>query len=127
MYAYDLKSGERQWEYEDEVMKAPPVAKDNVVYFGNTKGLVQALDAESGEKQGELELGGTLAPSGPIIMNDTLIIGSPDSNFSVLTEHILDDEVETFESLVDSETEGRNDESSNQVIIKRAFRLPNKN
>ncbi|GGF31029.1 hypothetical protein GCM10010954_32740 [Halobacillus andaensis] len=117
MYAYDLKSGEKQWEYEDEVMKAPPVAKDDVVYFANTKGLVQALDAESGEKQGEIELGGTLAPSGPIIMNDTLMIGSQDSRvYAVPTEDILDEEIETFASLVDSETDGPNDESSNQMM-----------
>ncbi|GGK01589.1 hypothetical protein GCM10007063_24850 [Lentibacillus kapialis] len=79
-YAYDLKSGEKLWEFENEVMKAPPVAQDGIVYFSNTKGMVYALDAKSGELKGEKELNGTLAPSGPIIMNDTLIVGSQDSN-----------------------------------------------
>lgn len=79
-YAYELETGEKLWEYEDEKMKAPPVAKDDVVYFSNVKGFVHALDAETGEHLDKKELGGTLAPSGPIIINDTLIIGSQDSN-----------------------------------------------
>src|SRR5699024_2126730 len=77
---YELETGEKLWEYEDEKMKAPPVAKDDVVYFSNVKGFVHALDAETGEHLDKKELGGTLAPSGPIIINDTLIIGSQDSN-----------------------------------------------
>lgn len=79
-YAYDLKTGEKLWEFEDEVMKAPPVAQDGVVYFSNTKGYVYALDAETGEQIAEKELNGVLAPAGPIIMNDTLFVGSQDSN-----------------------------------------------
>jgi len=79
-YAYDLKSGEKLWEFENEVMKAPPVAQDGTVYFSNTKGFVYALDAETGEVVAEKELNGTLAPAGPIIVNDTLFVGSQDSN-----------------------------------------------
>lgn len=79
-YAYDLKTGEKLWEFENEVMKAPPVAQDGIVYFSNTKGFVYALDAETGEQLGEKELNGVLAPAGPIIVNDTLFVGSQDSN-----------------------------------------------
>lgn len=79
-YAYDLKTGEKLWEFEDEVMKAPPVAQDGIVYFSNTKGFVYALDAETGEQLGEKKLNGVLAPAGPIIVNDTLFVGSQDSN-----------------------------------------------
>lgn len=79
-YAYDLKSGEMIWKYKNEVMKAPPVAQDGIVYFSNTKGYVYALDVETGEKIGEKKLNGKLAPSGPIIINDTMFIGSQDSN-----------------------------------------------
>src|SRR5699024_5719378 len=79
-YAYDLKSGEKLWEFENKVMKAPPVAQDGIVYFSNTEGMVYALDAETGDVAGKKELNGTLAPSGPIIVNDTLFIGSQDSN-----------------------------------------------
>ncbi|WP_088052320.1 outer membrane protein assembly factor BamB family protein [Virgibacillus dakarensis] len=79
-YAYDIKTGEQLWKFKNEVMKAPPVAQDGVVYFSNTKGFVYALDAESGEVVGKKELGGKLAPAGPIIINDTLFVGSQDSN-----------------------------------------------
>lgn len=79
-YAYNLKSGEKLWEFQNEIMKAPPVAQDGVVYFSNTKGFVYALDAETGEELGKKELGGKLSPAGPIIVNDTLFIGSQDSN-----------------------------------------------
>src|SRR5699024_660067 len=48
-YAYDLKSGEKLWEFENKVMKAPPVAQDGIVYFSNTEGMVYALDAETGD------------------------------------------------------------------------------
>lgn len=71
-YAYDLKTGEKLWEYENEVMKAPPVAQDGKVYFSNTKGMVYALNAETGKVVGKKELNGKLAPSGPIIINDTV-------------------------------------------------------
>src|SRR5699024_10888564 len=79
-YDYDLKSGEKLWEFENEVMKAPPVPQDGTVYFSNTKGFVYALDAETGELVAEKELNGTLAPAGPVIVNDTLFVGSQDSN-----------------------------------------------
>ncbi|WP_066192521.1 outer membrane protein assembly factor BamB family protein [Gracilibacillus timonensis] len=79
-YAFDLDTGEKQWEFENEVMKAPPVAQDGVVYFSNAEGFIYALDAESGEALGEKQLQGVLAPAGPIIVNNTMFIGSQDSN-----------------------------------------------
>ncbi|WP_051353205.1 PQQ-binding-like beta-propeller repeat protein [Thalassobacillus devorans] len=88
-YAYDLKTGERLWDFQNTTMKAPPVAEGGVVYFSNAKGYVHALDAETGEEIGRKKLGGTLAPSGPIIMNDTLIVGSQDSKvYALPTEDI---------------------------------------
>ncbi|CQR46204.1 Outer membrane protein assembly factor BamB precursor [Paraliobacillus sp. PM-2] len=77
-YAYDLATGEKVWEFEDEIMKGPPVAKDGVVYFGNKNGVMHALDTTTGDLIKQIELDGALAPSGPIIMNDTLIVGSQD-------------------------------------------------
>lgn len=79
-YAYDLKSGDKVWEFENEVIKAPPVAQDDIVYFTNAKGSVYALNANNGEVVGQKELGGTLAPAGPVIINDTLFAGSQDEN-----------------------------------------------
>lgn len=78
-YAYDLETGEQLWAYEDEAAKAPPVAKNGIVYFSNVEGQVVGMDAETGEPVKEKVLGGTLAPAGPIIVNDTLFVGSQDS------------------------------------------------
>ncbi len=78
-YAYDLKTGEQIWKYKNEVMKAPPVAQNGIVYFSNTLGYVYALDADSGEELGKKKLNGKLAPAGPVIVNDTLFVGSQDS------------------------------------------------
>lgn len=92
-YAYDLKTGEELWSFEDEIMKAPPVAQGGVVYFSNTEGLVYALDAESGDIVGKKELNGTLAPAGPVIMNETMFVGSQDSNvYAVPLDDIVSEE-----------------------------------
>ena len=94
-YAYDLKSGEKLWEFKNNIIKAPPVAQDGIVYFSNTEGYVYAMDAETGEKLARKKLGGTLAPSGPIIINDTLIVGSQDSNVYALplTDFDIDNDI----------------------------------
>ncbi|MFC3018325.1 outer membrane protein assembly factor BamB family protein [Virgibacillus litoralis] len=111
-YAYDLKSGEKLWEYENEVMKAPPVAKDGVVYFSNTKGMVYALDSENGNVVGQKELNGTLAPSGPIIINDTLFVGSQDSNvYAVPLTEITDN----AQSGQDTKLESEGDTEDNNI------------
>ncbi|MFD1363682.1 outer membrane protein assembly factor BamB family protein [Lentibacillus salinarum] len=115
-YAYDLKTGEKQWEYENEIMKAPPVAQDGIVYFSNTKGMVYALDTETGEVVGTKELNGTLAPSGPIIMNDTLIIGSQDSNvYAVpLSDFGMEEKIEQ-DSALESESNVNTDEGNGLI------------
>lgn len=89
-YAFNAKTGEKLWDYQSYLNKAPPAAKDNVVYFTDTKGLVYGFDTESGKLLGKKRLGGKLAPSGPIIVNDHLIVGSQDHDvYSVATEEIL--------------------------------------
>ncbi|QKY71709.1 hypothetical protein Len3610_12470 [Lentibacillus sp. CBA3610] len=89
-YALNAKTGETLWNKEANINKAPPVADNNIVYFTDTKGLVYAFDTESGELKGKKLLGGKLAPSGPILMNDHLIVGSQDSNAYILpTTEIL--------------------------------------
>ena len=92
-YAYELASGDELWKYRTGTVKGAPVVKDGVVYVGTAQGWVHALDSTSGEKVGERHFGGTLAPSGPIIVNDTLVVGSQDSNvyLSPLDEIIFAD------------------------------------
>src|SRR5699024_1897420 len=89
-YAFDARDGEQLWNHSSNINKAPPVADNDVVYFTDTKGLVYGFNAESGELQGQKLLGGTLAPSGPLLVNNHLIVGSQDTNvYSVPTEEIL--------------------------------------
>src|SRR5699024_10202080 len=113
-YAYDLNTGKKIWEFENEVMKAPPVAKDDVVYFSNVKGFVYALDSKTGDLLGEVELGGTLAPSGPIIVNDTIFIGSQDTNvYAVpLTDFEIDESEDNLASAEDSDDDSNRGKES---------------
>lgn len=94
-YAYDLHSGEQLWSYDSGPIKGAPVAKDGTVFFSTTMGALFALDAETGGKQGELQLSKEpLAPAGPIIVNDTLVVASQDTNVYMLpiSELVADDE-----------------------------------
>lgn len=79
-YAYDLETGKRLWSFPTGGIKGAPVAKDGTVYFGTKSGWIYAFDIETGKKIGEKHLGGTLAPAGPILVNDVLIAGSQDHN-----------------------------------------------
>lgn len=79
-YGIDATSGNELWKYESNINKAPPVADNDIVYFTDTKGLVYGFDTESGSLIGKKLLGGKLAPSGPILVNDYLIVGSQDHN-----------------------------------------------
>lgn len=84
-YAYDAEDGDLLWEYQnDEIAKAPPVADDGIVYFTDTAGYVFAFDVENGDLEGKKELEGKLAPAGPVIMNDHLIVGSQSSKVYML-------------------------------------------
>lgn len=84
-YAYNADDGTLIWKRKhDAVMKAPPVAKDEIVYFSDTKGRIVALDANNGNKMGDKKTGGKLAPSGPIIVDEKLIIGSQNSKVYVV-------------------------------------------
>ncbi|RPF54177.1 PQQ-binding-like beta-propeller repeat protein [Aquisalibacillus elongatus] len=119
-YAYDLESGEQLWELKDEVMKAPPVAQDGVVYFTNVKGIVNAVDTKSGELINSKELGGTLAPSGPIIVNDTIIVGSQDSNVYMLPiSELVDESQLTEQSQEETTNEEKVEEKNNmnQIVM----------
>lgn len=92
-YAYDLQSGEHLWTYHTGGVKGAPVAQDDTVFFSTMGGWIHALDAETGEKLGERHLGGPLAPSGPAIVDDVLVVGSQDGNvYLTPISEILDDD-----------------------------------
>jgi outer membrane protein assembly factor BamB len=95
MFGYDLKTGERLWEYPvGTKVKGAPVVKDGILYFGDTSGYLHAIAAAYGtvllKKNGsgvnKLKLGGSrtsaknvaLAPGGPVIIGQNLFVGSQD-------------------------------------------------
>lgn len=75
-YGYDLHTGERLWRNPIGMIKGAPVAQGDSVYFSTTAGDVYRLDSGSGAITGILGLEGTLAPAGPIIVDDTLVVPS---------------------------------------------------
>lgn len=95
VFSYDLHSGQRAWEYPvgAKVKGAPAIANGKVL-FGDTAGFLHLLDAktgtppscENGRSAGKLKLGGSsnnskavaLAPGGPVVINDTVFVGSQD-------------------------------------------------
>ncbi|RWZ50171.1 hypothetical protein EQV77_17530 [Halobacillus fulvus] len=107
-YAYEAETGEQLWSYESNVNKAPPVANEGTVYFTDAEGIVYAFDTENGELLGEQQLGGTLAPSGPIVMNDHLIVGSQDSNAYVVPTNTLVNGESSVENEASDPDEGMN-------------------
>lgn len=73
-YGYDLHTGERLWQKPAGAIKAAPVAEGGTVYFATKAGEVLALDENTGEMTGKLELDGTLAPAGPVIVDDEYLV-----------------------------------------------------
>lgn len=75
-YAYNLHTGERLWRNPIGAIKGAPVARGDSVYFSTTAGDVYRLNRHSGAITGILPLEGALAPAGPIIVDDTLVVPS---------------------------------------------------
>jgi outer membrane protein assembly factor BamB len=94
-FCFDVKTGKKLWEFRvNAAIKGAPVIHDGLVFFGDTKGFLHVLDADTGRliRDGEGNLavkrrvGGSLtdsrnialAPGGPIIINDDIFVGSQD-------------------------------------------------
>src|SRR5699024_9945296 len=87
------------------------------VYVPTTEGFVYALDTETGELVAEKELSGTLAPAGPVIVNDTLFVGSQDSNvYAVPLTDFEEVEQEIEEDSLVGSDEDATDNSDSGII-----------
>lgn len=75
-YAFDLRTGKQLWRNPVGAIKGAPVIDGNDAYFSTTSGDVFRLDATTGAITGKLQLEGALAPAGPIIVDDTLVVPS---------------------------------------------------
>lgn len=94
-FSFDVETGEKLWEYRvNAAIKAAPVINNGHVFFGDTDGYLHVLNAETGRMPRDADgkpirkrrVGGSvtnakavaLAPGGPIIINNTLFVGSQD-------------------------------------------------
>src|SRR5689334_6411041 len=51
LYALDLKSGQKKWEYQTGGIKTAAAARDGAVYVGDIKGTFHCIDAATGKKR----------------------------------------------------------------------------
>lgn len=75
-FAYDLREGTRLWRADTGPVKAAPVTRDGVLYVSSAPGTLYALDIDTGAVLATTEPGGKLAPAGPIIVDDSLVVPS---------------------------------------------------
>ena len=81
LMAYHIPTGKKVWEHKtDAGIKGAPAVKNGLVYAGDVKGNLHVLQAETGALLNSIKLGGPLSPGGPVIINETLFIGSQDHN-----------------------------------------------
>jgi outer membrane protein assembly factor BamB len=71
--AYQLKAGQLQWSYDGKTpLFAPPALAGNVVYAGDLKGVVHAIDLANGTAKWTLDLG-----THPEVKSPGMIYGGP--------------------------------------------------
>ncbi|MGI8526603.1 MAG: PQQ-binding-like beta-propeller repeat protein, partial [Pseudolabrys sp.] len=51
LYAVDLATGAKKWEYKCGPVKASPAYRDGAVYVGDSNGLFHCVDAKTGAKR----------------------------------------------------------------------------
>ena len=77
LYALDLASGMKKWEYDAGPLKATPAARNGTVYVGDLKGNFHAVDAVSGKKRWMLSVDADI--HGPAnFARDNILFGSDD-------------------------------------------------
>lgn len=85
LYALDLKTGAKKWQYKCGPIKAAPSFKDGRVYVGDGDGLFHCVDAAAGKKVWTFETGSEIS-SGANFAGDTVLFGSGDEHLYCLTK-----------------------------------------
>ncbi|HET7369580.1 MAG TPA: PQQ-binding-like beta-propeller repeat protein [Gammaproteobacteria bacterium] len=81
LFAYDVDSGKKLWDYFTGVkIKGAPVIVDGVVIFGDTRGTLYVLNADSGRLIRKRQFPDALAPAGPVVVDQNVYIGCQDGN-----------------------------------------------
>jgi outer membrane protein assembly factor BamB len=83
LYALDLKSGEKKWEYKAGSIKASPSFADGAVYVGNADGVFHCVDAATGQKRWTHDTGAEIT-SGANFTNNAVLYGSGDETMYCL-------------------------------------------
>jgi outer membrane protein assembly factor BamB len=77
MHALDVTTGHLVWEtHVHGVVKGGPVVSGGVLYFGDLGGYIWALDPRTGAVIGDKKMPSGFNVGSPIVVGDTLIIGS---------------------------------------------------
>ncbi|TDL46995.1 PQQ-binding-like beta-propeller repeat protein [Kocuria rosea] len=85
LYALDLRTGEELWSHDSGSVKAAPVVVDGHVVYTTTQGEIGALDAGTGALVGSEQLSDQpLAPAGPIVVDDVLLVPGQDGTVHTL-------------------------------------------
>jgi len=82
LYALDLKSGEKKWDYKTGPIAAPPSVRDKLIYVGDSDGGLHCIDAD-GKKKWRYETGGEIK-SGVNFAGDSILFGSSDEHLYCL-------------------------------------------
>ena len=83
LYALQLKSGEKIWDYKAGPIAAPPSGRGGFVYVGDSDGVLHCVDAIAGKKKWSYETGG-LIKSGINFAGDSILFGSSDEHLYCL-------------------------------------------
>ncbi|MFI7482214.1 PQQ-binding-like beta-propeller repeat protein [Kocuria sp. M1R5S2] len=86
LYALDLRTGEQLWTHDSGPVKAAPAVVDGLVVYTTTTGQIGAVEAGSGELVRVQELStDPLAPAGPVIVDDVLLVPGQDGLVHTMT------------------------------------------
>jgi outer membrane protein assembly factor BamB len=84
LYAIDLQTGAKKWEYKAGPIKAAPSFRDGLIYVGDADGMFYCVDAK-GQKQWTYETGGEIT-SGANFAGDNVLFGSGDEHLYCLSK-----------------------------------------
>jgi outer membrane protein assembly factor BamB len=83
--ALDPQNGSVLWQLQVEgPVKGGITARDGVLYFGDLAGYLWAVDAHQGRTIGKIKTDTSFNVGSPIILNDSLVIGSGDGSVIAL-------------------------------------------
>lgn len=85
LYAINLASGKKDWEYKAGPIGAPASVHDGNVYIGDYDGKFHCVDAKTGKKLWIFETGGDIK-SGANFAGDSILFGSGDEHLYCLSK-----------------------------------------